>query len=443
MRPFRAWRRLVQLPGALPPAVIMRPFGAEKTTAALNLMAVMRRMGTRNPDQADDAVILQQIKFCENIFSWNLTFSKWSSAAKEYKKTMINYDRPDDKSALQAKFDAQKIAFAPIVFQAAKALRDFGILELIRKQRNRGITAEDIAEKTTVSLYGVKVLLEVGLSSELLRLVNGKYVITKTGCFLLNDELTKINMNFVNDICYQGMFDLQTAIKEEKPSGLKVFGNWDTIYEALSSLPENVQKSWFEFDHLYSDTAFPEVLPIVFAKAPGLILDVGGNTGKWALQCVQYDPEVRIIILDIPAQLKKAAKNVAEHGCEQRIQGYPINLLDESTQFPENADAIWMSQLLDCFSPRQIVSILSRAGCVMNDAASLYILDTYWDRQRFEAAAFSLHNISLYFTCMANGNSKMYHSDEMKTCIDNAGLKIVAENDDIGISHTLFECKLK
>jgi len=34
----------------------------------------------------------------------------------------------DKKSALQAKFDAQKIAFAPIMFQAAKALRDLGIL---------------------------------------------------------------------------------------------------------------------------------------------------------------------------------------------------------------------------------------------------------------------------------------------------------------------------
>jgi hypothetical protein len=31
----------------------------------------------------------------------------------------------DNKSALQAKSDAQKIAFAPIMFQAAKALRDF------------------------------------------------------------------------------------------------------------------------------------------------------------------------------------------------------------------------------------------------------------------------------------------------------------------------------
>ena len=34
----------------------------------------------------------------------------------------------DNKSALDAKSDAQKIAFAPIMFQAAKALRDLRIL---------------------------------------------------------------------------------------------------------------------------------------------------------------------------------------------------------------------------------------------------------------------------------------------------------------------------
>jgi hypothetical protein len=364
---------------------------------------------------------------------------------KNQENTMISYDAPEEKSALQAKFDAQKIAFAPIVFQATKALRDFGILKLIREQGDTGIIAEDIAEKVGISLYGVKILLEVGLSSELLRLVDDGYVITKTGYFLLYDEMTNVNMNFVNEVCYQGMFDLQTALREGKPSGLKVFGNWDTIYEAIPYLPENVQKSWFEFDHFYSDVAFSDVLPIIFAKAPRLMFDVGGNTGKWALECVRYNSQVRVTILDLPSLLEKAAKNIDEqgHGYEQRIEGYPINFLDDSSQFPENADVIWMSQFLDCFSPPQIISILSRAARVMSEATSLYILETYWDRQRFEAAAFSLHNTSLYFTCLANGYSKMYHSGEMKACLDKAGLELVAESDDIGISHTLFECKLK
>ena len=78
----------------------------------------------------------------------------------------------------------------------------------------------------------------------------------------------------------------------------------------------------------------------------------------------------------------------------------------------------------------------------MSSDTSLYILETYWDRQQYEAAAFSLHNISLYFTCLANGCSKMYHSDELKECIKEAGLKVIEQRDHIGISHTLIKCSL-
>jgi hypothetical protein len=35
----------------------------------------------------------------------------------------------------------------------------------------------------------------------------------------------------------------------------------------------------------------------------------------------------------------------------------------------------------------------------------------------------------------------MYHSSEMKECVEAAGLRIVREIDGIGDFHTLLECK--
>lgn len=43
---------------------------------------------------------------------------------------MIDYS-VDPFNALDAKTEAQKLAFAPIVFQTAKSLRDLGILPLM------------------------------------------------------------------------------------------------------------------------------------------------------------------------------------------------------------------------------------------------------------------------------------------------------------------------
>ena len=345
-------------------------------------------------------------------------------------------------SALEAKSNAQKIAFAPIVFQATLALRNLGILDLLMKNHSQGLQADTIATELNLPIYGVKVLLEAGLGAELVYLQDNSFYLSKTGYFIIKDKLTQVNMNFVADVCYQAMPCLEDSIVNEKPVGLERFGQWATIYEGLSQLPEKAQKSWFEFDHFYSDIAFPNVLPLVFKSNPRHIVDVGGNTGKWAKCCLEYNEQVRVTVVDLPVQLDKATALLNDAGFGGRFSTQAINLLTEGGGFPEQADVIWMSQFLDCFSYAQIASILRRACSGMGAESSLYILETFWDNQQFAASSFSLVNTSLYFTCIANGNSKMYHSNELKSCAEQAGLSLQEQTDDIGIGHTLLEYKL-
>jgi len=347
----------------------------------------------------------------------------------------------DKKTALQAKFDAQKIAFAPIMFQASKALRDLGILEYLMKKRRKGASIEEVAEKLELSVYGVKVLLEAGISLEMVMAKEGIFHITKTGYFILSDELTKVNMDFTQDVNYLGMFNLQDSIKNGKPEGLKVFGKWSTVYEALAELPEKVRESWFGFDHYYSDFAFPEVLPHIFAHKPKKIMDVGGNTGKFSIFCAKNNPDVNMTILDLPGQVKDANKNIEEEELENRISTHALNLLDNSIPFPKGHDAIWMSQFLDCFSQEEISGLLNRSFEALDENGTLFILETYWDKQQFPASTYSLHATTLYFTAIANGNSQMYHSDDMKKLVEKAGMYVEEVIENIGVSHTLFKCK--
>jgi hypothetical protein len=355
-------------------------------------------------------------------------------------KTMNFFDK-EKLTALQAKEEAQWITFGPFVFQATRVLRETGILKAVESKKE-GITLEEISSTVGLPLYGVRVLAEAGLGIGLLIRNNGIYKITKTSYFILHDELTIANMNFTHDVCYKALFSLDESIQNGKPEGLKVFGDWPTIYEALStSLPEHVKKSWFSFDHFYSDTAFPEVLPIVYQHHPKKLLDIGGNTGKWSTQSFKYDPDVKITIMDLPDYVEAVKIQIYEQGFGDRISFSPMNILDESKKFPTGFDAIWMSQFLDCFSEEQIVSILKRCKQVLNDQGYIYILETFWDRQRFEVSAFSLQQTSLYFTVMANGNSQMYDSAIFIKCLAKAGLAVVDQKDFIGVSHTLLICQ--
>ena len=168
----------------------------------------------------------------------------------------------DKRSAFEAQSMAQWIAFGPVLFQVARVLRNTGILQAIDESAD-GLSIEEIAESRKLSVYGVRVLLESGLGMGLVIVnANQKYFLARTGHFILHDALTTINMNFIHDVCYKGLFDLDKSIQSGKPEGLKELGSWDTIYEGLSQLEPQVQKSWFDFDHYFSDNAFPLVLKL-------------------------------------------------------------------------------------------------------------------------------------------------------------------------------------
>jgi len=345
----------------------------------------------------------------------------------------------DKKNAIQANLDAQKIAFAPIMFQAAKTLRNIGILDYLFK--NDKASVETIASELNLSVYGVKVLLEAGLSLELVYLKNNEFILTKTGYFILRDKMTNINMNFTQDVNYLAMNHLEESIVNGKPEGLKELGNWSTVYQGLSELPEKTKKSWFDFDHFYSDYTFPEIMPILFDSNPKSFLDVGGNTGKFSLQCAKYNSKVKITILDLPGQTNIARKNISKAGFEDRISAIDINLLDNTIPFPKGFDIIWMSQFVDCFSLEEIFGLFRRAYESMSENASLYILETFWDLQKFPASTYSLHATSLYFTAVANGNSQMFHSKDVLQVIEKAGFVVSEMYEMIGMSHTLIKCK--
>jgi len=345
----------------------------------------------------------------------------------------------DKKNAVQANLDAQKIAFAPIMFQAAKTLRNLGILEYLFQNNKASI--ETIAEALNLSVYGVKVLLEAGLSLEMVYLKDDEFILTKTGYFILRDKMTNINMDFTQDVNYLAINHLEASIVNGKPEGLKELGSWDTVYQGLSELPEKIQKSWFDFDHFYSDYTFPEIMPILFGNNPRTFLDVGGNTGKFSLQCARYHPEVKITILDLPGQTKVARKNIAEAGFDNRITTIDTDLLDNTIPFPKGNDIIWMSQFIDCFSLEQIAGLFKRAYEAMTDESSFYILETFWDLQKFPASTYSLHATSLYFTAVANGNSQMFHSKDILEIIEKEGFVVAEMHEIIGMSHTLIKCK--
>ncbi len=347
----------------------------------------------------------------------------------------------DTKNALEAQYAAQKIAFAPIIFQVAKSMRDLGILEVLYTHDNVGLNIDEISQKVNLSTYGVKTLLESSLSADIVKCIEERYYITKTGYFLLKDKMTNINMNYNHYVNYQGLYYLEESIRENNPIGLKVFGNWETIYPALSSLPAKAQESWFTFDHYYSDSSFEDAIQILLKNKPKTLLDIGGNTGKFSMQLAEANPDIFITICDLPEQITLAKENIKDANLEERISFISQDILDVTKDIPTGYDIIWMSQFLDCFKEKDIISLLQRVKESMTKDTLIYIMEPLWDKQRFETSAYCIINTSPYFTAMANGYSKMFNAKDMLEYIQKAGLSVVEEIDNIGICQSIIICK--
>lgn len=344
-------------------------------------------------------------------------------------------------SAADAQYEAQKIAFAPIIFQVARVMRTSGILELLQKH-NDGLTLENIAETMDMSVYSVRVLLETSLSAKIVSIdENELYRSTKIGYFLLNDDMTKVNMDFNHFVNFKGLYELENSIKDGRACGLKEFTTDETIYPGLSKLPNDAKKAWFDFDHLYSDSAFSDAINVLNEYGIKKILEIGGNTGKFSRLFVSMVENSHITVVDLPGQIAVINKNIKDLGLELQIDTVPADMLDLNTELPSGYDGVWMSQFLDCFGENDIIRILQKAQKALNKNGKILILEPLWDRQKYETSAYCIINTSPYFTALANGTSKMFGYKELARYIQKAGLSITAVHDNLGFSHSLLICE--
>src|SRR5690554_3510944 len=97
------------------------------------------------------------------------------------------YDK-DPLSALEALEAAQRLAFAPLAFQASAVLRDRGVLAAIAAaDPDEGASIDELATATGLPVYAIRVLLEAGLGLHIVWRRDERYRLGRLGHFLQND----------------------------------------------------------------------------------------------------------------------------------------------------------------------------------------------------------------------------------------------------------------
>lgn len=350
---------------------------------------------------------------------------------------------PDSESALDAKANALRLAFAPFLFHAVCALLDFGIVRLAWAKREHGVSRAEVAEQASISPYAATVLLEAGLAARVFSLEGDRFFVTRSGYFLLDDEMTQVNIAFARDVCYGPLRRLGESLKDGRPRGLPELaaglGDADSLYAAFDRLPAGVRQSWLAFDHFYSGLTRRPVLDLVFGTRIERLLDVGANDGRFAEACLRHDPLVEVTLVDHPVQIEVARARLAAAGLLGRASFVATDLAlgpELSAEF----DVVWLSQVLDCLPEADVVRLLVRLRGSLAPGGRVFILEPCWDLQPQRAGQDALVLLSLYFACAANGNSRIYDSGTLLRMLNEAGLSVVMRRDGLGVGHSLFEC---
>ncbi len=348
-------------------------------------------------------------------------------------------EKADKTQFLDTLCEAQKIAFSPFIFKTVSAALKTGLLGAVVTSE-KPVTRGELEEKSGLTAYAVKIMVDILKPAGILEEKEDGLTSTKVGELLVLDEMTRVNFFFTDDVNYLALDKTLDSLLEGRPAGLAAFNpEWKTIYPHLPELPAAAQDAWFKFDHFHSDQAYRKALTLIGYRCPKHLVDIGGNTGRFTKLFLEKFPKARATLVDLPVETEALADRPELQHVIDRIDTIAIDWLSPAKlEGTGEADIYWMSQFLDCFDHDEAVSILKRVREAMAPSATLAVLEPVVNQQRHQAAELSLAATSLYFTTVANGNSRFFYGSELEAIFFEAGFQLMEEYDNLGISHSLF-----
>ena len=278
------------------------------------------------------------------------------------------------------------------MFQASRVLRDSGILVCSWSKVEGWNWIGWCCLKSQFAIVWCPVLLESGLVSDSFYF-GMKNIFYKTGHFILNDELTRVNMDFIHDVCYQGLFSSIKVSEMKKNGRTKSIRYMNTIYQALSQLPDHVKKLVCIRSLLFWQ-CFPEGTESCLFKIPVRLPDIGRIrvNGQWL---AAFNADVEVTIMDLPA-IGNSKKKIAEKQLLERVKFFTAKY---PRWKPGLSTGIWCNldePVSGLFSEKRNNFYLNACRKALSAKGKVFILEPFWDRQRFETTSFCLQQTSLY-----------------------------------------------
>lgn len=333
-----------------------------------------------------------------------------------------------DVDRIRERFDL--IVNGPALFNAVVAGLELGIFAFF--SQNHKSSFADVLRFTNLHSDKLRPLLHALCATELIDKEDDLYKNSTVAEELLapggEDSWLHILLGWQR-IYYPAFAHMTSALRAGTNTALATYpGTEPTLYQRLAHDPErqaifHAAMGAFSLRSMNGLLENPELASIQH------LLDVGGNDGTTASRLVARYPHMRVTIFDLPNVTEIAAKEA-----EERIRLHPGDLFTDP--FPNDADTILFSHVLEIFSEAQILFLLTKAFKALPKKGKvlIYGFNVSDDERRGLYSA----RLSLYLNVLASGQGMAYPAKDWERWLKQVGFIQINSFPDLPYEHGLI-----
>lgn len=326
------------------------------------------------------------------------------------------------------------IVNGPALFNAVVAALEFGIFSFVSQKNTSSF--EDIVHFTKLKSDKLRPLLQALCATELMEKVNGQYKNSALAEELLvsdgEDSWRDILVGW-QKIYYPAFAHMTTALREgHNLTALSEYkGTEPTLYQRLAHDKER-QTIFHAAMSAFTLRSINGLIDNPVFTSVHHLLDIGGNDGTTATKLIARYPNLTITIFDL-ACVTEVAHNTMPHHESERIHLHPGDLFKDT--FPQCADTILFSHVLEIFSEEQILFLLEKAFHALPKGGKILLYG--YNVSDDECRGLYSARLSLYLNVLASGQGMAYPVKDWERWLKTIGFVRVTTSANLPYEHGL------
>jgi len=282
-------------------------------------------------------------------------------------------------------------------------------LDLFTPLATASLTAAELADKLTVPVRGLAMLLDALAALQLLDKEGDRYAATPfAGQFLSRSAPGYLGHIILHHHhLMESWSRLDEAVREDAPVRRRV------SHEPSAEERESFLMGMFNLAMLNA----PKVAAQVDLSGHRRLLDLGGGPGTYAIHFCQQNPQLQGVIFDLPTTRPFAETTLQRFDMAGRISFAAGDFL--AGPIPGGFDVAWLSHVLHGEGPEGCAQLLANAVSALESGGLLLVQEFILDADRAAPLFPALFSLNML---LGTPQGKAYSEPELKELLQQAGL---------------------